>query len=1133
MAPSVVARYAFPFLAVALASLLRGVLVPVLGEGVPFILYFPTVVLCAWFGGLWPGLLSAALGGFVALYFFIPPYHSFKAQDPTALAQLTVFLVASTLISLLADRLHQARRRAQEGEARAREERERIHVTLTSVGDAVIATDDRGRVTLMNGVAQSLTGWSDADAMGRPLVDVFTILNEESRRPVESPVSRALREGQITGLANHTVLVSKDGREIPIDDSAAPIKDAAGTLLGAVLVFRDISQRRQVEHDRATLLDQERAARAEVERLAARQRHLQSVTDTALSPRALDDLVPELVGRLRAAMASDTATILLLAEDGVHLTPFYSAGLDEDPRADIRIPLDHGVAGRIALSDHGLIIDDLTTVEVVRPMLAERVKSLVGAPLKVGGRLLGILHAGAAEPRHFTDDDLGLLRLVADRAALAIERTRLDEAERAARVEADRHRGEAETIAEVAHAARASAEAAERRASFLAEASQLLGASLDYETTLASLARLAVPRMADLCAVDMVEEDGTVRRLAIAHVDPAKETLARELRERYPFEVGATSGVPQVLRTGQSEFLPEVSESLLERRTRDSEHLRLYRAIGVRSAIIAPLAARGRVLGALTLVYGESQRRYDSADLALAEDLAHRAALAIDNARLHRETEKAEQRLRLALEAGRMGTWEWTIATGALTWSSSLEAIHAFAPGTFPGTFEAFRSEIHAEDRDRVLRAIAAAVEDRRDHRVEYRIVRRDGAVRWVEGRGQLFSDADGQPERMLGICTDVTERKQTEERFRLAVEAAPTAMVMVDQRGTIRLVNALAEPLFGYTRPELLGQSIERLVPPRLRGGHSGYRGAFFSDPRQRAMGKGRELYALRKDGTEVPVEIGLSPLETADGLFVLAAVTDIAARKQAEHERAELLMREQAARQAAEAANRTKDQFLAVLSHELRQPLNTMLGWLSVLRHQRVDPMQQERALDAVERNTRAQARMIDDLLDIARIEAGKVTLERRAVSLGPLVAEIVESLQHEARAKALTLGTQLDPTARFVFADVDRLRQVLMNLLSNAIKYSPSGGHVQVRLTAEDGVVRIVVSDAGVGIEPDLLPHVFERFRQADAGSAGPRGGLGLGLAIVREILEMHGGAVEAQSDGRGRGATFTITLPMIAG
>ena len=898
-----VARYAVPLLAVALASLLRGALVPVLGEGVPFILYFPTVVVCAWFGGLWPGLLSAVLGGFVAWYVFIPPHYSIGFHDPTAPAQLIVFLVASTLISLLADRLHRSMRRAREGEVREREQRERIRVTLTSVGDAVIATDDQGRVTLMNGVAQSLTGWSDADAIGRPLADVFTILDEQSHRPVDNPIARVLREGQVTGLANHTVLVSKDGREIPIDDSAAPIKDAAGRLLGAVLVFRDISERRQVERERATLLEHERAARAEVERLGARQRQLQSVTDTALSPRGLDDLMRALLGRLRVAMASDTATILLLAEDGVHLTPFYSDGLGEELSADVRIPLGHGVAGRIALSDPGLIIDDLTTVEVKSPMLGDRVKSLVGVPLKVDGRLLGVLHAGAVEPRRFTEDDLGLLRLVADRAALAIERTRLEEAERAARVAADRQRREAEAV-------RAEAEAAERR-------------------------------------------------------------------------------------------------------------------------------------------------------------------------------------LRLALEAGRMGTWEWMIATGALGWSSSLEAIHGFAPGTFPGTFDAFRSAIHEEDRDRVLRALALAVEERRDHRVEYRIVRRDGAVRWVEGRGQLFSDAAGQPERMVGVCTDVTERKQTEERFRLAVEAAPTAMVMVDQRGTVCLVNALAEPLFGYARQEPLGQSIERLVPPRVRDRHSEYRGGFLSDPRQRAMGHGRELYALRKDGTEVPVEIGLSPLETADGIFVLAAVTDITARKHAEHERAQLLAREQAARRDAEAANRTKDQFLAVLSHELRQPLTTMLGWLSILRRSRVDPEQQERALEALERNTRAQARMIDDLLDIARIEAGKVALERRAVDLGPFVAETVESLRHEAKAKTLTLGTQLDPAARFVSADVDRLRQALINLLANAIKYTPSGGRVQVRLTAVDGVVRLAVSDTGIGIEPDLLPHVFERFRQADSRSAGTHG------------------------------------------
>lgn len=392
---------------------------------------------------------------------------------------------------------------------------------------------------------------------------------------------------------------------------------------------------------------------------------------------------------------------------------------------------------------------------------------------------------------------------------------------------------------------------------------------------------------------------------------------------------------------------------------------------------------------------------------------------------------------------------------------------------------------------------------------------------------------ADGRVVGTVMVFRNVTDRRRSEradERFRLAIEAAPTAIVLIDPTGAIHLVNGLAEQLFGYAREEIVGQPVERLVPLRFRGRHPEYRAHFSREPRRRPMGSGRDLYALRKDGSEVAVEIGLSPFQTADGAFVLAAVTDITARKHAEDERADLLEREQAARQQAETANRTKDQFLAALSHELRQPLTAMLGWLAVLRSQRADTLQQEAALDAIERSTRAQARMIDDLLDIARIEAGKMRLERRTVGLGPFVAEILDSLQHEAKVKGVALGMRIDPGNEYrVCADVDRLRQVVMNLLVNAIKYTPPGGRVHACLSAGDGVVRIVVTDTGIGIEPDLLPHVFERFRQADSCAAGTRAGLGLGLAIVRELVEMHEGTVEVRSDGRGRGATFTVTLP----
>ena len=244
---SIIVRYAFAVLAVAVASLLRSVLTRALGEGVPFILYFPTVVVCAWFGGLWPGVLSAALGGLIAWYVFIPPHYSFAVSDPNAPGQLILFLLSSALISLLAASLHQAKSKAEEGETREREQRERFRVTLASVGDAVIATDGAGRVTLMNAVAESLTGWTFDDASGHPVDQIFNIVNEQTRERVGNPALRAIREEAIVGLANHTVLITKDGGERPIDDSGAPIKDADGRVLGAVLIFRDVTERRRAE----------------------------------------------------------------------------------------------------------------------------------------------------------------------------------------------------------------------------------------------------------------------------------------------------------------------------------------------------------------------------------------------------------------------------------------------------------------------------------------------------------------------------------------------------------------------------------------------------------------------------------------------------------------------------------------------------------------------------------------------------------------------------------------------------------------------------------------------------------------------------------------------------------------------
>jgi PAS domain S-box-containing protein len=397
---------------------------------------------------------------------------------------------------------------------------------------------------------------------------------------------------------------------------------------------------------------------------------------------------------------------------------------------------------------------------------------------------------------------------------------------------------------------------------------------------------------------------------------------------------------------------------------------------------------------------------------------------------------------------------------------------------------------------------------------------------------GQLFTDADGEPDRMVGVCSDITERKHAEERFRLAVEAAPSGMIMVDGRGIIQHINTLAEQLLGYTRDEIVGQPVERLVPARFRGDHAEYRTLFFMASSQRPMGSGRDLYALRKDGSEVPVEIGLSPIETEDGPIVLAAITDITERK-----RNALLLQgavdaERAAKRDAEHANQLKDQFLATVSHELRAPLNAVLGWAEMLRTGKLDDTRRQRALEAVYVNAKRQTQLIDDLLDVASIMAGKMRVQRSAVDLSGVVRSALDVVQPSADAKRIDIETVIAESIGTVFGDAARLQQILWNLLTNGVKFTPDGGAIHLSVRRTDHVVEIAVTDNGRGIGADFLPRVFEPFLQADGSSTRSHGGLGLGLAIVKHLVEAHGGTVSAESAGEGHGSTFTVRLPIVA-
>src|SRR6266446_6988383 len=499
---------------------------------------------------------------------------------------------------------------------------------------------------------------------------------------------------------------------------------------------------------------------------------------------------------------------------------------------------------------------------------------------------------------------------------------------------------------------------------------------------------------------------------------------------------------------------------------------------------------------------------------------------------------KNEEWLRLTMEGGRMGTWSRELdEDNRVIWSPELEEIFGLRRGEFPQTEEAFFDFVHPDDRERLSQAVTQAIESRGAYDIEFRYTRKDGAQRWMLGRGRAFYTEDGKPYRLAGLGWDITERKQAEEALRESqaqlanvIGSAMDAVITIDQDQRIAIFNSAAEQMFGSSTAEAIGQPIDRFIPERLRGVHREHIRSF-GETRvtKRSMGALGALSGIRASGEEFPIEASISQIEIKGQKLYTVILRDITGRKRAEEERERLLAREHEARAEAEIANRIKDEFLATLSHELRTPLTAILGWLSIMRSQPLDTKTTEHAIDTIERNARIQAQLIEDLVDVSRIVGGKLNLEMQPVNLLPVIEAAIEVVRPAAEAKGVALRVKHDPSAGMVSGDAARLQQVVWNLLSNAVKFTSQGGSVEVLLGRADGSAEIVVRDTGIGIAPEFLPHVFERFRQAESPLTRSQRGLGLGLAIVRHLVELHGGSASAKSPGENQGATFTIRLP----
>jgi hypothetical protein len=373
---------------------------------------------------------------------------------------------------------------------------------------------------------------------------------------------------------------------------------------------------------------------------------------------------------------------------------------------------------------------------------------------------------------------------------------------------------------------------------------------------------------------------------------------------------------------------------------------------------------------------------------------------------------------------------------------------------------------------------------------------------------------------------------RQSEARLRSILDTAADGIITIDETGRITSANHAAERLFGYRLEEMLGRNVNLLMPGPYRDEHNGYLRNYLRTGEKKIIGIGREVVGQRQDGSTFPMYLAVSEARVNGRRIFTGIVHDISERIQHEHDLGLAKDAADAARAEAEHANRMKDQFLATLSHELRTPLNAILGWARLLRSEDPDLQTQLEAIDAIERNAVAQAQLIEDLLDVSRITAGKLRLNIHPVDLAAILADALDTVRHAATAKDIRLQRHLDPHPQIVMGDSARLQQVAWNLLANAIKFTPRGGQVTLSLQCTDAHAQFSVTDTGQGISPHFLPHVFERFSQADPSSTRAHGGLGLGLAIVRHIVEAHGGAVHAHSPGDGQGATFTVTLPTTA-
>jgi PAS domain S-box-containing protein len=941
----------------------------------------------------------------------------------------------------------------KQAEEALKKERDFSNTILSTVGSLVVVLDRQGRIVRFNKACEKTTGYSFDEVNGKTVWDLFLIPEE-----VES-VRAVFEQLLITELPSEyeNYWLTKDGRRRLIAWSNTMLVDNEGSIEYVISTGIDITERQQAEEilqqfaselerrveTRTAELKNANAALAQ--EITERQQVEAALYDREQQLRALVNNTPDVIIRCDKQLRYVYVNPAVERNTGSPTTEFIGKTSEE-----------------LGIPPHLCQLWNETLLKVFETGTEQIIE--YQAP-----SVLGLRTYQSRVVPELDKDGLTEYALVVARDITEIKQA---EEERATLIREQE--------------ARTQAEAAQRRSAFLAEASTVLASSLDYETTLKSVVHLAVPYLADWCSVDLVTEDEKISRVEVAHLDPAKVEMVKELLHRYPPEKNPQSPIMSVVRRGRSVLVAKVPDSLLLAVAQDEEYLKILRKLNPKSYIIVPLRVGGRTLGVLSFAMAESGRYYTSEDLALAEELGYRASIAIDNALLYHASEaarKAAQQAKAVAEKAADRTARLQAVTAALSKSLTPSQV----------------AEVIAEQGVMALGATSALIALLTEDGTELEVVR-------ALDIDQALSDA----------------------WHRFSINASvPLAQAV-----------RTGKPLW----PEPTAARIAR-YPHLAREYNQVNYGAWISIP---LMLEGRAVGGMSFSFTQT------TDFSEDDQAFTLTLAQQCAQAL----ERARLYALSEEARRTAETANRTKDEFLATLSHELRTPLNAMLGWTQLLRTRKLDEATTVRAIETIDRNTKSLATLIEDVLDVSRIITGKLRLDVRPIELVPVIEAAIDAVRSAAEAKGIRIEYQLDALVGIVLADPDRLQQVAWNLLSNAIKFTPQGGKVEVQLEIVDRLagwqvdgsnqpanlqpsthaqpfnpcVQLRVSDTGKGISPDFLPYVFERFSQADSTTTRAYGGLGLGLAIVRHLVDMHGGTVRAESSGEGQGATFIVNLPL---